>query len=621
MATISRSARRFQEGLWHLAALLTPLPLALALMHPLIGHFDGGVIGGAGDNLAYVWVVHWLSQVVAGKANLFFDPSMYYPVGYNAVAIESTTANSFLALPITMMFGPVAGYNAALLASFCLTSYGTFLWIRTLTRNPLLALAAGLISAFFPYRLVHLRGQLPQMSTQWIPLCFFAIEQYLRTRRIRWIIGTGLFFALNALSSWYTMVIVGPAAALYLLLRAQSARTLFKQPLFWRDVIIGASVAVLLIAPVAVPYFEAQSQMPQTYSRPYIAMGIFSINPAQIFFAPNVHHPVWGDWAAEQPISRHMRTAHLRTAFSGYLLLAGAVVGVITTPFTRRRRVLLTLAALGVIGAMGPLLVDYTARPVMVPIPPSIFHFLDQAGAIEQASDWFKPALADQMRAEHSLIVPLPYALIYRLPFISSMRIVSRYGILLNFAVCGLAFLGIAQLIRRFRRRLRQSNRGAALTPALITVSVALFAALCVFEYWQKPYKLVTLEARPVDHWLAEQPFGAVLELPIETPTVAVQRLAIVYSFLYHHKPLVLGMRGSFPPAVDAERKAVLQNLPQAEAAYKLCEWGARYVVLNLDVLNEAEQRHWTAVLGGLQVQSTRTALDNTVVYTLTGCP
>jgi hypothetical protein len=615
------ASRRFQGVLWHLAALLAPLPLAVAFMHPLIGHFGDGVIGGAGDNLAYVWVVHWLREVVAGRADLFFDPGMYYPVGYNAVAIESTIANSALALPVTVIFGPVAGYNAALLASFSLTSYGTFLLIRSLTGNPWLALMAGVVSAFFPYRLVHLRGQLPQMSTQWIPLLFYAIERYLSARRLRWGVAIGLFFALNALSSWYTMVFVAPAVALYLLLRARSVKALAGQPRFWRDMAVGAAVAALLITPIAVPYLLAQSQLPRAYSRPYIAMRVFSINPAQIFLAPNVHHPLWGDWAAEQPISRNMRIAHLRTAFSGYLLLAAALVGVVITPFHRRRRALLALAALGVIGAMGPVLVDYNAKPVMVSLPAPIFQMLDQAGVVQRIGDWFDPALVEEMRASQSVIVPLPYALVYRLPFISSMRIVSRYGILLNFAVCGLAFLGIAQLIRRLRRRLRHSDRARAMTPAIITVSVALFAALCVFEYWQKPYKLVTLEARPVDHWLAEQPFGAVLELPVETRTVAVQRLAIVYSFSYHHKPLVLGMRGSFPPPIDAERKAVIARLPEAEAARALCEWGTRYVLLNLSLLNDEERSLWLDALSEMPVRTDQAQFENIVVYTLTGCP
>ena len=613
-----QTATTRSDLLWHLSALVIPLVLAGALTYPVMAEPALRVPGWPGDNIAYVWVLHWLKQVVTAGAPLFFDPYAYYPIGYDNSAIESTLANSVPVLPITLAFGPVVAYNVAVLASFVLTSYGTFLWVRTMTPSRTIALACGVASAFFPYRLAHLPGHLPQMSTQWIPLCFFAVERYLRTRQTRWAVIAGAMLALNGLSSWYTLVFVALALPAYVALRAPRLGRVIRERAVWRDLGVALAVVAVMVALAAWPYLRAQQTASRVRSTTETAHG--SINPLE-FVTLSVRSPIWGDWAARNvEIARDQNVVE-RVVMPGYIFLAGAIAGVALSRKRRLVRALCGVACVGVFGAMGPVLVDSTGQPIQVPVSASLMQGLERAGVIDAAGNWFEPELAMQMRASQSLIVPLPYALVYRLPVISSMRAVGRYAILMNFAVCGLAALGADALARRMlasraRATSRQKDARWRRARAGIAAFVFLAGALTLVEYWQKPYATVKLGARPVDGWLAGQPFGSVLELPLDPYT---QRLSL-YARIEHGQPLALGMRGSFPPPADVERRSMLERLPEPEAVRALCSWGARYVLISPRVATTAEIERWSGVMDAVPAARYSGMFDGVRVYVLDGC-
>ncbi|WP_169237253.1 hypothetical protein [Candidatus Roseilinea sp. NK_OTU-006] len=421
-----------QAWVWHAAALVIAPALACLQTWPIVAEITTRVPGWPGDNLEYVWLVHWLKQAATAGASYFFDPHSYYPLGYDMSAIETTLANTVLALPVALLTGPVAAYNVVLLASFALTSYATFLWIRAMTSNNVVALAFGLASAFFPYRLAHLPGHLPQMATQWIPLCFYAVERYIRTRQTRWAVGVGVMVGLNALSSWYTLVFIALGLPVYVLLRAPGlVRQIVRTSAARRDVTAGVVAAIALIAPVAMPYLRAQSSEDRTRSVAEIMHGSISLLE---FFTLSTRHPVWGEWAATYlPIAQQQNIVE-RVVMPGYLMLAiaGAGLAISRSHLRRRRRMiwaLCGLAGVGVIGAMGPVLVDHTGKPVWVAVPDSVMSWLEQTGVVEVAGQWFGPEVAAGMRAGQGVVAPLPYALLHRLPIISSMRAVGRFAI------------------------------------------------------------------------------------------------------------------------------------------------------------------------------------------------
>jgi len=598
------------EWVWHVAALLIPLALACIQTYPVVAEITTRAPGWPGDNIAYIWLIYWLKQSVTTGESFFFDPYFYYPLGYDLTAVESTLANTVLALPVALLAGPVAAYNVVLLASFGLTAYGTFLWIRAITGNRFVALACGIASAFFPYRLAHLPGHLPQMATQWIPLCFYAVERYMRTRQTRWAAGVGIMVGLNALSSWYTLVFMALALPVYVLLRtprllSQMVRTSAVR----RDLAIAVVVIAALVAPAAGPYLRAQASDNRARSAAEIVR--WAINPLE-FVTLSIRHPLWGEWAAAHlPIAEKQNIVE-RVIMPGYLILAAAGVGVLLSRRRRLVRSLCGVACVGIFGAMGPVLVDHTGRPIQIVVPASTMNWLEQAGVLEAAGRWFGPEVTASMRAGQGVIVPLPYALIHRLPVIASIRAVGRFAILMNFAMCGLAALGADALIRQLSARTGELRRRRQWLAAIVLCA----GGLVVFEYWQKPYQAVRLTARAVDRWLAGQPFGAVLELPLNPST---QRLS-VYARIEHGQPLTLGLRGSFPPPADAERQAIIQRLPAPEAAQALCAWGTRYVVLNTRRMTEEERIRWVEAMEALPMARDLGEMDKVRVYVLDAC-
>lgn len=582
-------------------------------MPPVLMQFQTHVPGNPNDNIAYVWVMHWVREVVTHGLDLFYDPSTYYPHGYPVTAIETTLANSLSLLPVTLAFGPVVAYNTAVLLSFALTSLGTFLWVSTFTPNRFVALIAGVLSAFVPYHLIYVAGgQLPQITTQWIPFTLFALERYLRAQSGRWMAFAGFFFGLNALASWYNLVFLALALPPYLLFRLGKPARLLRRTTFWVHVTIGVILVGAMIVPVAIPYARAQRDENRAYFADYLAG--FSVNPLH-FLAPSVQHPVWGDWAArELPLVERQARNSFRTVTAGYLVVLAALVGVALSKQRRLVNALSAMAAVSLIGASGPLLVDFGGTPVMVTLPPAVMTSLEQTGVMRLVEAWLGPNVVARMRSESSTVIPLPYALIYRTPVVSSLRAVSRYSVLMHFALIGLAALGADALLRRARARLTGYCPVARALPAL---ALGLFGSAVLFEFWVKPMPTTELRARPVDRWLAEQPFGAVVEMPLGK---AAQRLGI-YAQIEHRQPLALGMWGSFPPPIDAERRAALERLPDPDAVREVCAWGVRYILIsNYSWVNPTGVERLIKTVEAIPEARKAGVFDIVHAYVLEGC-
>jgi hypothetical protein len=206
------------------------------------------------------------------------------------------------------------------------------------------------------------------------------------------------------------------------------------------------------------------------------------------------------------------------------------------------------------------------------------------------------------------------------LPIFSSLRAVSRYSILMHLALTGLAALGADALIRRARQRWQAAG---ARVSALSAAAICVAACVALFEFWMLPVRTTELRRRPVDEWLANQPFGAVIELPLDKSS---QRLS-VYAQLEHRQPLALGMQGSFPPPVDGERRAVLERLPDADAVKEMCTWGVRYIVITeypwiseYTWRDDSALAHWRSVLENTPAVRKVGTIGTSQAYVLDGC-
>ena len=218
--------------------------------------------------------------------------------------------------------------------------------------------------------------------------------------------------------------------------------------------------------------------------------------------------------------------------------------------------------------ALGPTL-HWAGQQIHVTVWPGLMALLDRVHFTSYLSSRLDSALLQDMQHNHYLFVPLPMLLLYLfVPFTASMRAVARFGVVTVLAVATLAGYGVALLAARWNSRFRQ------------TVFTGLLCGGILFELLALPNQTTALEPRPVDLWLAQQPKGAVVEMPIQESVQPLQR----YYATVHQQPSVLGPTGmSFTPATLSERRERLKSFPDADSLAALREYQAAYILVQTD--------------------------------------
>jgi len=558
-------AERQHHGIRHACVLLGFAILTALMTWPLILHMADSVPGWPGDNLHYVRLLWWFKRAIVDlHIQPSFDPLVYVPEGFDLAHAEMTWANTLLALPLTILAGPVVAYNGMLLLSFVLTGFAIYLWVWRATGSPAGGVVAGVIFAFSPYRMAHYAGHLPLMSTQWLPFTLYALEELARTRRLRFAVLAGLFFGLNAWASWYYFYFALLAVPLYALIRWRGARGLVRSAAFWRAVALFALVALAMVVPAARPYLRLHStgQMVHAFEN----VDAWSANPTD-FLLPNLAHPLWRDMLRERvpfPWEQWVE----RSLYLGAVPLLLALAAVLARREERVVRALGWLAVSSFVLALGPTL-HWAGRRVHVTIPAGAMAILYHLGVTPYLAARLDPVLLGDMQLYHYLFVPLPMLLLYLFaPFTASMRTVARFGGITTLAVAGLAGRGVAFLHARCVSRAAHWGLPAALVMAIL------------FEFFTLPYEMTELKPRPVDLWLADQPPGVVVELPVKE---GLHPLKDYYATV-HRQATVFGPTAvTFVPPTFIERCDRLNSFPDQTSVEVLQEYGATYVLVHTD--------------------------------------
>ena len=189
-----------------MAAVLFFSICTILITWPLAAHLRTSVIGWPGDNWYYVWLIGWFQKAFFElKQNPLLVPLFNSPTGWSLAYAEITFSNVVIALPFSLMGGPVLGYNLVLLVSFVLSGFVVYRWIMSLTRSTAAGLVGGALFAFGPYRMAHAYGHLPLMGTQWLAVYFAGLYYLLQQRSVSWKYAgiTGIGLGLAALSSLY----------------------------------------------------------------------------------------------------------------------------------------------------------------------------------------------------------------------------------------------------------------------------------------------------------------------------------------------------------------------------------------------------------------------------------
>jgi hypothetical protein len=221
---------------------------------------DRGVTLEIGDPLLSTWRLSWVAHQLPGDPRHLFDGNIFYPEKNTLAFSDATIVPSLTVAPLLWMgVHQLLAYNLLLLSGFALSGAAMFLLVRSLTQDVGAALVAGFVFAFLPYRFMHY-GHLELQMAQWMPLCLWAFHRTVRDGRLRDGLLTGLFLALQTLSSFYYGIFFATyliPVGIALLIGARRAH-------FWpaaRALAAGAVLAAALIVPFTRPYFAARQSV------------------------------------------------------------------------------------------------------------------------------------------------------------------------------------------------------------------------------------------------------------------------------------------------------------------------------------------------------------------------
>jgi hypothetical protein len=557
--------------------------LTLVVMAPVLLDPGGLVLGWPGDQFEYVWKHWWAAKAVTTGVSPFFNPDVYVPFGFDLAHGELTPVNTFLLLPLTLLLGPVWTYNVSLFASFVLSGVGTYLLVRRFTSDHAAALLGGAAFAFCSFRMAHLPGHYPIMSTGWEPFAFLWLDRAVAERTARAGAIAGLFYALTALGSWYLGYGAGLAGLLYLAVRGWPWRVR-KGDL--RPALAFALVAGLLITPFALPYVRLAGagrlrQLLEVANNWSASIGNFLV--------PNPLQPFWG-W---------LIPAQFQTEFVERLLYLGVVPVALAIVALRCRRdpvadAFAFVAAVFLILALGTTL-RWSGEPVYVQVGSAT---ADRFYAVmsylsEHASLYRGPY---EQPPPGTVNVPMPGLVPYLwLPLFSSMRTPGRMAVHAMLAISVLAAFGFSRLGWRGRAR------------ALAAAGLVGFAFLDTLIW----YEASPARPRAVDLWLAGAERHAVAEFPLAEGMSGPG----LFRSMYHGKPIIHGYGTHIPAAFRATMPTLL-SFPAPAALDLLRRNGVGWVV----VTPRAYEGSWPAVAGQIEAAKglrPATDLEGVRVYAL----
>jgi hypothetical protein len=441
-------------------ALLIYVVLTLVLTWPLALRFTTSLPGGPhkdGLEDAYqnVWNLWWMKEALARATNPLITDRLFYPEHPNLYYHTLSPINSLLAVPITALWGPIAGFNMVAFVSCVLGGLGAWWLAYDRTRSHMAALLAGIVYAFSPFHMSALieDGQLQIVALHWLPFYVLFLLRAAEQGGRRNILLAGLFLTLTAWTDWYytlfLLLFTAGYGAWRLLARAPDwpARRGFVARLAG----IGALFA-LGAAPLLIPMLVEATRA--TYMTIYPAD-----DPERLvvdllaYVLPARRHPWWGaalwDWGVPIDVNRRF--------YLGAIALALSLVGAWRCAAARRWG-LVALAA-GVL-ALGP--------------------------TLRVAGD--------------ATGLPLPYRLLAELPLVRLSRQPDRFDVLVT--------LALALMVAYGARALLETHR----LPAVPLT--ALLAVLLAADYLVAP--MITRQPA-IPPFLAALPHtddGALLEFP-----------------------------------------------------------------------------------------------------------
>lgn len=235
------------------AALTFVLTYPLALQPGSLGRTDNA------DGQFAIWNVAWVARTLIADPLHLVDANIFYPHRWTLAYSEANFGAGLVAAPVYWLTrNPYAAFNAALLLSFVASGIGTYYLIRYLAQDRRAACIAAIGFAFCPYLFGHI-PHIQLLMTAGLPFTMLAFHRFADQPGAGRAVALGLTLTLQTLFCAYygvfAVLIVG-----YAVIFTAAWRQLWRDAAYWKAVLAAALVAVVSVAPIALPYLLVQRQ-------------------------------------------------------------------------------------------------------------------------------------------------------------------------------------------------------------------------------------------------------------------------------------------------------------------------------------------------------------------------
>jgi len=502
------------------------------------------------DILLVVWALAWDVHALVTAPLSLFDANVFHPARWALARSDHFLGNLPLFAPIYLAsHNPVLAHQALLMLAFPLSALAMCLAVATWTGSFTAGFIAGLQFGFAPWRFVQL-AHVQLVSTLFLPLLLLCAWATVRTGSPRAWLGVVVLAGLQALCSVYLGLAAFAAAGAMVV-----GTWLVAPPGSWRRAAAAAGALGLAAAPVV------------ALAWPYISLARIGAIPRVPPIPTTLGMPL--ELAAAHPLRTYLLHRRPDSA-DGYYFLGWSCVALAALGALARRRQRAAGRSGTVEGA-----------------PP-------RAGLLTLLLAGWLLSLGYAWRLPGGELLPLPLGWLARvLPGFASFRAPVRLGIIVALGAAALAGIGYARIEACLRRR----RWRAALA--------VVVGAVSVFEGVPSAIPLrpvaVGSQVPEVYRWLAAQPPGPVLELPVGfldhdfLGDGAAVRWQSGYQYFStaHWRPLLNGYSG-YPPESFFFLMAIARRLPARDALQDLVDLsGLRWLIVHRGSLGPEARKIW----------------------------
>lgn len=520
------------------------LLLTCVFTRPLCLGIANENVGGYGDNLYFIWQIGWIKQAVFDYGELPYRTHLLnFPYGYNLATTEIAPLQLLIGFPAAVGGNPVLGYNLSILATFILAGLTMYYWVYQMTKSWQASLLSSTAFAFLPYHQAHfLTGHLNISAIQWFPLFFMGFFEILTDKDFSWknvvVLTAGLAgIALSSQYYLYMSFFTGLCILILFFVFRKGKQAANWQ--VWKQFLIAFGMSLPFFVIGILPYFLLHRGGGS--SRPLADVMVFSASITD-FLLPFTKSIIAGGW-----VSRNFPRAlwNEGTLYIGIPVLFLSIYAVIQQEKHEKRKDLVWLMAAGavlaMILAMGTHL-TWKEEPLLIQTPGFLANLVE----------------------EESFYILMPgYYLFRYFPFYDIMRAWMRYGIIALTLFCAAAGVGASYLLNLIKKPWKN-------------IAATILITLVIIDFLPTQFRTVEIKPREVDEWLAEQPHGGQVQMPL----IQSYEESSIYYTLTNRKPLI-GVIRTFPSPRYFQLEPHLRGFPDVESGRALREEQITYVVVD----------------------------------------